>query len=47
MPDYPGAGFLDKPAQPLGSQAVAQLLHSLLTEVLGYPRYYVQGGDRG
>jgi len=43
----PGYGFSGRPAAPLGPKAMGDLLDSLMTEVLGYPRYLVQGGDWG
>lgn len=43
----PGYGFSGKPDAPLGPQAMAGLFDRLMTEVLGYDRYLVQGGDFG
>ncbi len=43
----PGYGFSGKPAAPMGPQAMGDLLDALMTDVLGYGRYLVQGGDFG
>jgi len=47
LPSLPGYGFSGAPAQPLGQRATAKLWNTLMTEVLGYPRYLAQGGDWG
>ncbi|MGO9799482.1 MAG: epoxide hydrolase family protein, partial [Candidatus Binatus sp.] len=47
-PSLPGYGFSDRPrARAMNIQAMAEMLHQLMTEVLGYRRYAVQGGDWG
>lgn len=43
----PGYGFSGKPATPIGPGRMGDLLHGLMTGVLGYDRYLVQGGDWG
>lgn len=47
VPSLPGFGFSGRPATPIGPKRVAQLWHKLMTEVLGYRRYFAQGGDWG
>jgi pimeloyl-ACP methyl ester carboxylesterase len=47
VPSLPGFGFSGKPREVLGQRAVARLWNTLMTEVLGYPRYRAQGGDWG
>lgn len=47
VPSLPGYGFSEIPASPIGLRAIGGLLHRLMTEVLGYDRYLVQGGDWG
>ncbi|WP_434054433.1 MAG: epoxide hydrolase [Roseibium sp.] len=47
VPSFPGTGFSDKPATPLGPKAIGVRLHTLMTEVLGFDRYMMQGGDWG
>lgn len=45
IPSIPGYGFSDK--VPMGSEAVADLWVVLLTENLGYKKFYAAGGDVG
>lgn len=47
VPSLPGYAFSGRPADVLGPRAIAGLLHTLMTDVLGYARYGVQGGDWG
>ena len=48
LPDLPGYGWSGKPAEPgWGADRVARAMNVLMTEVLGYSRYGVQGGDWG
>jgi pimeloyl-ACP methyl ester carboxylesterase len=47
IPSLPGFGFSAAPPSPIGLHRVAGLMHRLMTDVLGYPRYGVQGGDMG
>jgi microsomal epoxide hydrolase len=47
-PSLPGYGLSFQPGQPRFSvEAIADCLASLMTEVLGYPRFGAQGGDWG
>ncbi|WP_181936542.1 epoxide hydrolase [Hydrogenophaga sp. SNF1] len=43
----PGAGHSDAPEQAMGPRAMAGLMHRLMTEVLGCPRYLAHGADWG
>lgn len=47
IPSLPGFGFSGRPPQPIGPVRVAQLWRKLMVDVLGYPRFYAQGGDFG
>src|SRR5579864_5642797 len=49
VPSLPGFGFSDRPHFPGGMKSLrsAELLSKLMTEVLGYNRYVVGGGDVG
>src|SRR5579859_6276441 len=49
VPSLPGFGFSDRPNFPGGMKSLrsAELLSKLMTEVLGYQRYVVSGGDVG
>lgn len=47
LPSLPGYGFSGALAKPIGQRATAKLWNTLMTEVLGYPRYLAQGGDWG
>ena len=48
IPSLPGFGFGGKPAEPgWGVTRSAEAFHTLMTEVLGFERYGVQGGDWG
>ena len=48
VPSLPGYGLSHQPGQPrLGLEAMADCFASLMTEVLGYPRFGAQGGDWG
>lgn len=47
-PSLPGFGLSFRKAQTrLGLEAMADLLHGLMHDVLGYTKYYIQGGDWG
>ncbi len=47
-PSLPGYGFSGHPqVRATNIQAIAELFHKLMTEVLGYRRYCAQGGDWG
>ncbi len=47
VPSLPGFGFSSKPARPIGQRTTARLFNTLMTQVLGYPTYFAQGGDWG
>src|SRR5262245_18371330 len=47
VPSIPRFGFSSKPKQPIGPPTGARLWHTLMTRVLGYPRFGAQGGDWG
>ena len=46
-PSLPGFGFSAKPPHPMGPRAMAKVLDTLMTDVLGYEGYIAQGGDWG
>ncbi len=47
-PSLPGYGLSFRPGQPrLGAEEMADCLAALMTEVLGYDRFALQGGDWG
>lgn len=46
-PSLPGFGFSGRPPRPWGPRKMAEVFHSLMTEVLGYDSYIAQGGDWG
>lgn len=48
VPSLPGYGFSDDPAVPgVNITRIADIFHKLMTQVLGYRSYGVQGGDWG
>ncbi|KHK89216.1 epoxide hydrolase family protein [Novosphingobium malaysiense] len=47
VPSLPGFAFSGRPPQPIGPVKVAQMWRTLMTEALGYERFYAQGGDFG
>jgi microsomal epoxide hydrolase len=48
IPSLPGHGFSEAPRDPLfGADDAADVLRDLAVDVLGYPRFGAQGGDRG
>lgn len=48
VPSLPGFGFSDRPSQKgYGKGQMANLLHKLMTQTLGYPRFAAHGGDVG
>lgn len=47
VPSLPGFGWSGRPARPIGPGAVAVLWHALMVDVLGYSRFFAQGGDWG
>jgi pimeloyl-ACP methyl ester carboxylesterase len=47
-PSLPGYGFSDHTStRAVNIQAIAEIFHKLMTQVLGYRRYAAQGGDWG
>ncbi|MFE9952924.1 epoxide hydrolase family protein [Streptomyces sp. NPDC005531] len=46
-PHLPGYGFSDAPGQHLTHRNIAARLHTLMTDVVGFDSYFVQGGDVG
>ncbi|MCZ6558672.1 MAG: alpha/beta fold hydrolase [SAR324 cluster bacterium] len=47
-PSLPGYGFSDAPREPgFSPRRMARAAHELMHDVLGYPRFLVQGGDWG
>jgi microsomal epoxide hydrolase len=47
-PSLPGYGFSYRPGQPrFGVREIARVFATLMTDVLGYPRFGAQGGDWG
>ena len=47
VPSLPGYGFSGRPPRPIGPRKIATTFNSLMTKVLGYKKYIVQGGDFG
>ncbi len=48
VPSLPGYGFSDDPRQPgMNITRIGELFRKLMTQVLGYQRFGVQGGDWG
>ena len=48
VPSLPGHGFSDAPATAgFGADECADVVHELMTRVLGFEGYLAQGGDRG
>ena len=47
VPSLPGYGPSQRPAAPRGPCYTANLWRKLMTEALGYRRYFAQGGDWG
>jgi len=47
VPSLPGFGWSGKPARPIGISEVATMWRKLMVDVLGYPRFFAQGGDLG
>ncbi len=47
VPSLPGYGFSGKPSKPVGQRATALAFHTLMHDVLSYPRSLIQGGDWG
>ncbi|MET0246460.1 MAG: epoxide hydrolase family protein [Sphingomonas sp.] len=47
VPSLPGFGFSGRPARPIGPARVAAMWRTLMVDILGYPRFFAQGGDFG
>jgi pimeloyl-ACP methyl ester carboxylesterase len=47
IPALPGFGFSSMPQKPVNGITTARLWNTLVTEIIGYPSYYAQGGDWG
>jgi pimeloyl-ACP methyl ester carboxylesterase len=47
VPSLPGYGWSARPARPIGPSQVAAIWRKLMVDVLGYPRFFAQGGDWG
>jgi len=47
VPSLPGFGFSGRPSRPIGPRKMASIFDSLMAEVLGYKKYFAQGGDFG
>lgn len=47
VPSIPGFGFSQAPPGPISPREVAGLWHQLMRGVLGFDRYFAQGGDFG
>ncbi|MFF4617270.1 epoxide hydrolase family protein [Nonomuraea jabiensis] len=47
IPSMPGFLYSDLPPEPLTRAAMARMLHTLMTDTLGYDRYAAFGGDIG
>ncbi len=47
IPSQPGHGFSGKPETAIGPRWSAGKMNALMTRVLGYDRYFAQGGDWG
>lgn len=47
IPSLPGFGWSGRPPRPIGPARVATMWRSLMVQVLGYPRFFAQGGDWG
>ena len=47
IPSLPGFGWSDPPPRPLSTREIAAAWKDLMVDVLGYRRFYAQGGDWG
>lgn len=47
VPSLPGFGFSGRTPRPIGPAKVADLWRTLMVDILGYPRFFAQGGDFG
>lgn len=47
IPLLPGYGWSGRPPRPIGPARVAAMWRKLMVDILGYPRFFAQGGDWG
>lgn len=47
VPSLPGYGWSGRPPRPIGPARVADMWRKLMVDVLGYRRFFAQGGDWG
>ena len=47
VPSLPGFLYSELPGGPLTRASIAETFHTLMTETLGYERYFLYGGDIG
>ncbi|GGC03446.1 multidrug MFS transporter [Novosphingobium endophyticum] len=47
VPSLPGFGWSGRPPRPIGPMKVAEMWRTLMVDVLGYDRFFAQGGDFG
>lgn len=47
VPSLPGFGFSGRPTRPYGPRKMAEVLNSLMVDVLGYDKYIAHGADWG
>lgn len=47
VPSLPGYGWSGRPPRPIGPRKVADMWRMLMVDVLGYSRFFAQGGDWG
>lgn len=47
VPSLPGFGWSAPPPRPLSTREIAAMWKELMVDVLGYDRFYAQGGDWG
>lgn len=47
IPSLPGFGWSGRPPSPIGPKRVADMWRRLMVDVLGYERFFAQGGDFG
>ncbi|GAC1572054.1 MAG: epoxide hydrolase [Sphingomicrobium sp.] len=47
VPSLPGYGWSARPKRPVGPRRVADMWRRLMVDILGYPRFFAQGGDWG
>jgi len=47
VPSLPGFGWSSRPKRPIGARTIAEMWRTLMVDVLGYQRFFAQGGDFG